>query len=82
MGRELQGCRCGTCTGYSHLPPRMACVFFLWAVGLFGHLGSLAPTASGREGLPICPRLPPGCLAFHGSCSVLGTRNMASDLEL
>lgn len=61
--------------------PGLAWFLFLWVAGLLGHLGSLAPTVSGREGLPTCPRLPglPHQLLIEQR--ILGIRNVASELD-
>lgn len=61
--------------------PGLAAFFLLWVAGLLGHLGSLAPTASGRKGPPTCPRLPdlPHQLLIE-QC-ILGIRNVASKLN-
>lgn len=59
----------------------LAWFFFLWVAGLLGHLRSLAPTASVREGLPTCSRLPglPHQLLIEPH--VLEVRNVASELD-
>lgn len=56
--------------------PSLAFFFLLWVAGLLGHLGFLAPTASGRQGLPNCSKLPHQLLIEQ---HILGIRNMASE---
>lgn len=61
--------------------PGLAWFFLLWVAGLLGHLGSLAPTASVRKGLPTCPRLPGLPHQLLIELHIMGVRNVASELD-